>query len=179
MSHDSLYYKTSVLDERKLPNSLTNGSGSRLGGIGNVENKPLRDLIREATEKRIKNLKWCILESDIVIEDDEIYDGSKKDVLSSESLESGSDLNNPQLKKKMKGLTSKTEFFEKDVVLEDSWSCTFCTFKNNRDHLQCKACLSERSFNTFQFFKKWKCIICSYFNEKQQYSCEFCNTIRA
>ncbi|EMR11719.1 hypothetical protein PNEG_00153 [Pneumocystis murina B123] len=179
ISRNSLYHKTRVLEEKKLSNTLTNGSGSRLGGTRNVDNKPLRDLIREATEKRIKNLKWCMFESNIVIEDDEIYDGPKNDIFSSELLESGSDLNNPQLKKKIKVLTSKPKFFQKDIIPEDLWSCTFCTFKNNGNYLQCEACLSERSFNVFEFFnKKWNCIICSNLNEKQQYSCEFCNTIR-
>ncbi|KTW29279.1 hypothetical protein T552_01234 [Pneumocystis carinii B80] len=176
---DSLHYKTNILDQRKRSNTLTIGSVSRLGGSGNVENKPLRDLIREATEKRIKSLKWCITESNIIIEDDEIYSGFKKDISSSELLDPGPDLNNSQIKNK-KALTSKPKSFQKDIILDDLWSCTFCTFKNNGNYLQCEACLSERSFNTFESFnKKWECTICSYFNEKQQYSCEFCNVIRA
>ncbi|CCJ31507.1 unnamed protein product [Pneumocystis jirovecii] len=63
----------------------------------------------------------------------------------------------------------ESESFQSNMVSENQWSCSLCTFKNN-----------EKRSNVSEFLnEKWKCSACLCVNQKNQYSCEFCNTIRA
>ncbi|KTW27862.1 uncharacterized protein T551_02829 [Pneumocystis jirovecii RU7] len=168
------YSKSSKLD--KGLNIFTNCNGLRLGGNGNTENKSLRDLIRDATEKRIKNLKWCESNSCIVIKGKKTFSNFEGKELFLKSIEPNSSLHN-SLKKQKKIFES--ESFQSNMVSENQWSCSLCTFKNNESYLQCEMCLLERS-NVSEFLnEKWKCSACLCVNQKNQYSCEFCNTIRA
>ncbi|KAG5439874.1 hypothetical protein PCANB_000156 [Pneumocystis canis] len=174
VSHDNSYFKKRVLDS-KQSNTLTGCHELRLGGNENIQNKPLRDLIRDAAEKRIKNLKWCGSELSITIEDNEIFEEYEEQIPFKKLLKTNSNLNNPLPEKKT--IMSEYESCYKTTIPEKSWSSSF-TFKNNENYLECGSCLLEHSSNASKFNTEWECIICSYVNQKHQFSCEFCNTIK-
>ncbi|KAG5440786.1 hypothetical protein PCK2_000222, partial [Pneumocystis canis] len=176
ISHDNPYFKKHHVSSGKQSNTPISCHGFRLGENGNTENKPLRDLIRDATEKRIKNLKWSESESSIIIEDSEIPVECKERIPFT-TLLTNSNLNNFLSEKQI--TTSEYKSVYVDVIPEKLWFCSSCTFENHVNHLQCQLCLLERPSNTSKFNTEWECIICSYVNQKHQFSCEFCNTIKA
>ncbi|KAG5513518.1 hypothetical protein PMAC_000950 [Pneumocystis sp. 'macacae'] len=151
-SYNVTFQKFDALDKKS--SIFTSCNGLRLGGNENIENKNLRDLIRDAAEKRIKKLKWCGSDSCIMIKDKETLKNSKEKTFGSKS-------------------------FQKEMVSEIQWSCSLCAFKNNINYLQCKLCLSERFNISESLNKRWECSLCLCINQKNQCSCEFCNAIRA